>query len=273
MKPYHQMDKETLDLAYDCTKTVSSFPDFFKVLQQRSKITYQKFSFQGNISYGKAARNTFDFFPANTPNAPTLIFIHGGYWQSCEKEDFSYIAEGPLKKGFNVILLEYTIAPEASMTRIMEEINLCLDYLAENVERFNIQKGKVCLCGHSAGGHLTLAHKDHPLVSHALPLSALVDLEPISLSFLNDALSLTQQEIEDYSPIRHVKKGVPVTLFVGGNELPELIRHSQEYYDAIKACQEDAILVKSKAHDHFSLLEELDENGEIMLALTTLMQK
>ena len=56
-------------------------------------------------------------------------------------------------------------------------------------EKFNLQKGKICLSGHSAGGHLTAANKDHPFVSHAFPLSALVDLEPISLSFWSTQIS------------------------------------------------------------------------------------
>jgi len=32
-----------------------------------------------------------DFFPADKPGAPLLVFIHGGYWRSLDKNDFTFI--------------------------------------------------------------------------------------------------------------------------------------------------------------------------------------
>lgn len=60
-----------------------------------------------------------------------------------------------------------------------------------------------------------------------MPISAWVDLEPIAMSWLNVTLRLTQAETSPYGPVRHICKGVPVT--VGMAELPELVSHSEEY--------------------------------------------
>ena len=229
------MDKPTLDLAYDCTLTVSDFGSDYAKMKERGAKAYEKYEHKANIPYGKGDRNTFDLFPSGTTGAPTYIFIHCGYWQSWSKEDFAYVVEGPLSKGFNVVLFEYTIAPKGTMAQIATELYQCLDYLETNAESLGLTKGKICLSGHSAGGHLTLIGKDHPFVSHAFPLSALVELEPISLCFLNDNLSLTKEEIVLYSPIRHTREGVPMAIYVGGYELAEPIRHSEEHYMRMKA--------------------------------------
>ncbi len=274
MNLYKGMSKEELDLGYDCTKTVPDFPSVYESCKERSSAIYKQYECRRNIKYANAERTTFDFFPSQKPNAPTIIFIHGGYWQSCQKEDFAYAVEGALKKGFQAILVEYTIAPEASMTQIMTEMTLFLNYLQDNASSLNLVKGKICLSGHSAGGHLTAANKDHPIISHAFPLSPLVDLEPISLSFLNDLLQLTPEEIEKYSPINHVKKGPPMIICVGEAELSELVRQSKIYYEAMKQCQDNIELLLPAGHNHFSLLDELASiDGQITTALIKLIEQ
>src|SRR5688572_2008464 len=38
--------------------------------------------------YGSRPRNSWDLFPAGDPNAPCIVFIHGGYWQRNSREQF-----------------------------------------------------------------------------------------------------------------------------------------------------------------------------------------
>ncbi|KFK92878.1 MULTISPECIES: alpha/beta hydrolase [unclassified Serratia (in: enterobacteria)] len=268
---YRNMNRLQLDAAYNNTKAVQDFPALLAQFQQRSAAWYAAANVQRDIPYANAARARFDFFPSQTSNAATLIFIHGGYWQNCTKEDFAFIAEGPCNSNINVILAEYTLAPEASMTTIVNEIGALLDFLAHHQPRFNITPGKVCLSGHSAGGHLTAVHRGHPLVSHAMPISALVDLEPISLSWLNDNLALTPKEIRDYSPIHSVSVGVPVAVQVGAEELPELIRHSQEYAEALAQCGNPVMYQRVAGCNHFSLLNEFQPGGKLLQALRDLL--
>jgi arylformamidase len=85
-----------------------------------------------------------------------VIYIHGGYWQTLNKEDFAFVGQGPLELGYNVVLAEYTPAPQSSMTQMVQEIGRLLDHLASNRDELKIGHGPVCLVGHSAGGHLGL---------------------------------------------------------------------------------------------------------------------
>src|SRR5207247_2916034 len=66
-----------------------------------------------DVPYGAGARQRLDVYPCGAPGAPTLAFIHGGYWQANDKEPLSYVGESLLPAGFNLVLVEYTLAPPA----------------------------------------------------------------------------------------------------------------------------------------------------------------
>ncbi|MFC0229184.1 alpha/beta hydrolase [Serratia aquatilis] len=271
---YRGMTRSQLDAAYNNTKAVENFTKLLEEFQFSSKKLYLEKKSQIDVCYHSSPRTTFDYFPASQKNCPTFIFIHGGYWQNCNKEDFAFIAEGILNAGINVILAEYTLAPEASMTQIVNEIGLLLDYLNQHTVELNITRGKVCLGGHSAGGHLTVIHRNHPLISHAMPISALIDLQPISLCWLNDKLSLSDNEIEKYSPINKLIKGGPIAVHVGGGELPELIRHSKELYHELKDIGSNVIYQEVGNHDHFTQLYEFtDPDGFLVKSLKELLAR
>ena len=273
MDLYYGMDREALKAAYDCTKNIDDFPKALTEMQDKSRAEYAQRTCEKNISYGNAERTTLDFFPAGKQGAPLFIFIHGGYWQSCQKEDFAFVAEGPLANGYHVILLEYTIAPAASMTQIVGEIKLALDFIQAHADRFSIDRSKVCLSGHSAGGHLAAQLREHPLITHVMPISPLVELQPMQHCWLNDALSLTDQEVIQYSPLRHIKKGVPTCVVVGGSELPGLLQQANDYYEALVKCDNSVIWLAPAGHNHFSVLNTLaDPTGEMSHALRELIK-
>lgn len=265
---YRGMDRPTLDKAYNNTKAVADFPAVYAGFQARSAAFYERTPGLRDRRYGPAPRQRYDLLPSGQPNAPTVIFIHGGYWQACSKEDFAFVAEGPLAHGYNAMIAEYTLAPEASMTQIVNEIGSLLTHIAASRDALGIGNGPVCLMGHSAGGHLTAVHRGNPLLAHAMPISPLVDLEPISLCWLNEKLQLSPEEIARYSPIEHIAAGCPTTVAVGAAELPELVRHAKEYAAAAAETGESARYIAVEGCDHFSVLEDLaSRDGVLMQAL------
>jgi arylformamidase len=271
---YRGMDRAALDVAYNNTQAIPDFAAVLAGFRARSAQVYETSECQRDLRYGQQPRERFDLLSSRDSNAPTWIFVHGGYWQSLSKEDFAFVAAGPLARGFNVVLAEYTLAPEASMTQIVGEIGSLLDHLAANQDRLGLGRGPVCLTGHSAGGHLIAVHRSHPLIAYAMSISPLVDLEPISLSWLNGKLNLTPHEIDAYSPLRHIGKGAPMTVAVGAAELPELVRHASEYATAARKAGETVRYVPIENCNHFSILEDLAKSsGILMTALTTDMAR
>ena len=266
---WRNMDRATLDAAYSNGDPPTDF-------KTRSAAFYAAHHGELDVRYGPAPRQRYDFFSAkkgdrtnknDRTDTPTFVFVHGGYWQSCDKELCAFVAEGPLGLGMNVVIAEYTLAPDASMTQIVGEIGLLLDFLAERGH------STLVLGGHSAGGHLTAMHRAHPAVRHALPISGVFDLEPIGAGRLNIKLQLSEQETARFSPIRHITHGAPMVVSVGDAERPELIRHSHDYAQACVIAGERVIYVPLPAADHFSVLYDLAKpDGLQLIALAQLMQ-
>jgi arylformamidase len=264
----------TLDDAYSNTKADPDWDATYARLRAESARLYRDFPSDRDLAYGPKPRQRFDYIPCGGLNAPLFIFIHGGYWQKCTKEDFALSARGPLMRGFDALLAEYTLAPEATMTEIVAEVAMLLDFLAASKEAYGTSSRTVVLSGHSAGGHLTAMHRNHPSVSYAFPISGLYDLGPIAQTNLNEKLQLTFEEIDECSPQRHINGGAPMTVVVGGAELPELLRQSREYASACAAVDARVAYLEIPGRTHFPVCDDLaDPSGVQVTALMRAMQR
>jgi len=88
------------------------------------------------------------------------VFIHGGYWQWCDKADFAFIVPPLLEQRFRCVLLEYDLAPHSGLAEIVRQVGRALDFL----RRQSWAGGPLILTGHSAGAHLAACHMAHPAV-------------------------------------------------------------------------------------------------------------
>jgi hypothetical protein len=65
----------------------------------RSAKVRREYAGRLDLAYGDAPRERLDLFLAADRQAPTLAFIHSGYWQMNDKENFAFFAEGLLPLG------------------------------------------------------------------------------------------------------------------------------------------------------------------------------
>lgn len=91
---------------YDNSASVDNEDEILTSFQTRSQDVYRQVRSERNIAYGNSPRDVFDWLYSDKAHKGTLIFIHGGYWQFCNKDDFAFIADMPLSLGFDVVLLE-----------------------------------------------------------------------------------------------------------------------------------------------------------------------
>jgi arylformamidase len=239
---YRGMHRAALDAAYNNSAAVKNSTQIVAAWQERSD---RLRSSAKELRYGDGERNRIDFLEAKQ-GAPLLVFIHGGYWQNRAKENFTFVAEGPLAHGISVALVGYTLAPQKRMDSIVREIRRALDVLSDLSPLYMVS-------GWSAGGHLTAMTMPHPCVKAGLAISGIYDLEPIRHSYLNEKLQLYEAEAARNSPILNFLSEKPIMLAYGTEELPELQRQSRDYA-AIRPRSE---LHPLEGHDHFTILEEL----------------
>ena len=72
-----------------------------------------------DLPYGTRANNKIDLYPASRPDAPCLVFVHGGYWQRNSRELFAMLVEGVAAHGWSVAIPGYSLAPEVSLSDIV----------------------------------------------------------------------------------------------------------------------------------------------------------
>jgi arylformamidase len=210
-----------------------------------------------DLRYGPRERNRIDFFKA-AANAPTLLFIHGGYWQMRAKEAFSLFAAGPMAHGINVALIGYTLAPEATLDQIVAEIDAGIDYLAGRLPDLGGDANRIGVSGWSAGGHLTAMALSHPRVKGGVAISGIYDLEPIRHSYLNEKLGLDEAMSHRNSPMMQATGAMkPLALTVGSGELPLLRSQTADFAGHRAKYGLPVSYEEIPGADHFTIMNEM----------------
>ncbi|WP_048860887.1 alpha/beta hydrolase [Acidisphaera rubrifaciens] len=251
------------DAAYNNAEAVANSAALTQARNAASHAWRQAHHQHLDIAYGPRPRNRLDLFPAADPSMPCLVFIHGGYWQRNSREDFACLAEGLHAHGWSFAVPGYTLAPEASLTEIVNEIHASLDWLAAHGDTRGIG-GPLVVAGWSAGGHLTAMALSHPRVVAGLAISGVFELGPLRDTYLNAKLKLTEDEVAALSPLRLPPVQKPLAIAYGTRELPALIADSRDLHAMRAAAHAPGALVPVGGADHFTVLDALREaTGEL----------
>lgn len=213
-----------------------------------------------DLAYGTAERTAFDLYPSDNPDAPCLVFIHGGYWQRNSRELFACCAEGLAAVGWSVAIPGHTLAPQANMRTIVAEIGQALDWLADRGPNHGIA-GPLIIAGWSAGAQLAALHLSHPRVHAGIAISGIYELAPLRDTNLNQALNLTDDDIAEFSPSRRDVVHKPLVISVGSAELPTLVHDARDFYGLRSRHGAPGRLLSVAGADHFSILQELQKPG------------
>lgn len=224
-----------------------------------------------DVRYGDGEKQKLDVFRCADPSAPTLFYVHGGYWQRGDKSIYSFLAPPFVAAGVNVVIVGYDLCPSVTITRISEEIREALAHIWRNASDLGINRDRLCVMGHSAGGHITqmMMATDWPtyaddlpadLVKAGIPVSPLSYLEPVRLTeALNAGIRMNAAEADAESPMTNHPPvtDAPQLVVVGGVETDEFHRQARMYVEtfATSARQIDLYIVPGV--DHFDELNVL----------------
>ncbi len=259
------------DAAYDNTRAVADSAALIAARNAAAAAFRAAHPGHLDLPFGETEREAWDLFPGRDPAAPCLVFIHGGYWQRNRRQDFAHLAEGALAMGWHMAFCGYTLAPDASLTRIAYQVHAALDWLSAQGAAHGIA-GPILASGWSAGGHLTALALEHPAVSAGLAISGIFELAPIRETDLNDKLRLTEEEVAELSPMRRPVVHKPLAIAYGSAELPELCRQSRDFHALRSAAHAPGPLVPVPGADHFRILEALRvPDGSLLRVARTLL--
>lgn len=271
---WRTMSQEARDRGLNNGEAVRGSADIIAGWDARSADLRKRFADHLDLRYGPRERNRIDFFRA-LANAPTLLFIHGGYWQHRAKETFALFAEGAMAHGINVALIGYTLAPHATLDQIVAEVHAGIDFLRDQLPALGGDGKGIVVSGWSAGGHLTAMALSHPYVRAGLGISGIYDLEPIRHSYLNAKLGLDEVASRRNSPMMVAGGPMkPLSLVVGSEELPLLRKQTSDFAGHRAEYGLPVAYEEIPGADHFTIMNEMvAPAGRITMLIRQLFER
>jgi arylformamidase len=278
------MDQVELDAAYDQSVYAPLIGQLLKRFATSSDEARAHLGAPKRLAYGPTTVEALDLYPANKPNAPIFVFIHGGAWLRGEAKDYGYPAELFVNAGVNYVALDFIAvgAANGDIGVMAEQVRRGIAWVYRNAASFGGDTSRFYVGGHSSGGHLcgvalvTDWQKEFGLpadmVTGGLCMSGLYDMKPARLSKRSSYVKFTDEMEQAMSSLRHLDKlRAPIIVTYGTNETPEFQRQSRDFAAAVKAAGKPVELVEAPNFNHFEMCESLGNpfgpNGRAALKL------
>ncbi|HET7002677.1 MAG TPA: alpha/beta hydrolase fold domain-containing protein [Puia sp.] len=268
MNVYKHYSQEQLNHQYNTRLQVPDYADYFDRWERQSRQTAEQNTLLKDISFGAHPEELLDIFPSKIPGSKTLIFIHGGYWHLLDKTMFHFLAEHFLKYNITTVLINYPLAPQASIHEIVRSCRRALGWIHDNIIHFSGDPTELYLMGHSAGGHLAamlLTEEEGKFARAVISLSGIFRLEPVMLSYLNDAIHMDSENAIKNSPVfLNPASNCSLLLVVGSDESGEFKDQSEELYKCWKSKCSNTELLMVPQKNHYSILDAVVEKDSVL---------
>jgi arylformamidase len=277
-------DKAALSRLYNNRELVPDHPQYFARWAEDSQRARSTMSCQIDLRYGDAPGETLDLFPARKGDGSCLMFIHGGYWRSLDKRDFSFLAPALVDGGISLAVVNYDLCPKVSMDEIVRQMLRASRWLWLHAEDYGMDQDRLYVSGHSAGGHLTamLMCAVWPVFDPQLPkdlwkgglaISGLYDLRPIlHVDWLQQDLRLDEESALRLSPaFIPPATRAPVMTAVGGDESSEFHRQNALLGERWRSAFAGNLAMPGS--NHFSVVDGLaDQKSALFRGVRKLMK-
>jgi arylformamidase len=265
------MDQKELDDAYDQSVYAPNREQMNRRRASESERVRARLGAPKRVAYGTTPHEMLDIYPARSPNAPIVVFVHGGAWRVGNARDSSYGAEPFVRAGAHFVVLDFINAIESGgdLMAMVEQVRGGVAWTARNAASFGGDPGRLYVTGHSSGAHLggcvliTDWEKDFGLPRDTLKggtlCSGMYDLKPVRLSKRSEYVKFTDGVEEALSAMRHLDRiACPVTVLHGTLETPEFQRQTREFAAALKAAGKPVKLIAAEHYNHFEIGETLN---------------
>jgi len=261
-------DSASLEREYNNRALVPDHAEYFARWAQGSEHARRTMTCHLDQRYGDMPGETLDLFPARKGDGTCMMFIHGGYWRSLDKRDFSFLAPTWVDAGVSLAVVNYDLCPAVTIDEIVRQMLRASRWLWLNAEAYGMDQDRLYVSGHSAGGHLTAmlmcalfpifdARLPKDLWKGALAISGVYDLRPLEhVGFLQPDLRLDEESARRVSPaFMPPATRAPVMTCVGGNESGEFRRQNALIGERWRAAFAGDIAMPGR--NHFSVMDGL----------------
>ena len=263
----HHIDP-TLEGEYNNRARVPDHPQIFDRWRKASARFRDRANATLDLPYGPAGRHRLDLFHAASARG-TVVFIHGGYWRSLDKSDFSFVAAPFVDAGLSVAAFNYRFCPQASLAEVVADCRQALAWLLRHGAAHHMPLDRIALTGHSAGGHLvamllatdwsSLGIDARRIVGGAA-LSGVYNLSPLLQVSMNADLRLDPAQARMLSPVM-LQPAVPAPLHlaVGADDSEAFRQQSRDLQLAWPGCVSACETVDGC--NHFTIVDYFVQPG------------
>jgi acetyl esterase/lipase len=185
------------------------------------------------------------YLPSGEGRAPVVVTVHGGSWNSGDRNVLPALNHHLAERGYAVASLEYRLAPPASgmeplprsghrFPAARDDVLAAIEWLKAQADEYGLDASQIVLHGRSAGGHLVLSaayHREDPAIRGVIALYPptdmhwswdnagspwILDTPGLLRAFLGGSPAEVSTIYDASSPIRFVEPGSPPTLLVHG---------------------------------------------------------
>lgn len=261
------MDQAALDRAYDQTvwapnQSLTAERRAAAAIEAKARLKSSRHA------YGDSANEQFDFYACGAARAPIVIFIHGGAWRNGRAENFAHLADTFTNGGAHLAVLDFTNIDEAGgrLETMVEQVRRGTAFIAKKQRELG-GDGRIFVCGHSSGSHLSScvvttdwAEYDLPqnVISGAILMSGMYELEPVRRSKRSTYVRFTDETVEKLSAMRRMDRILcPLIVTHGTCESPEFQRQGHDFAQALGQAGKQVNYFAVVGANHFEMMEQL----------------
>lgn len=257
-------------------------PQAFSAEPEKFEVTVKT-----DIAYGTdKERNILDvYIPKGVKKAPVVFFVHGGAWVFGNKSVFSGPGKMLAEQGIVAVSTNYRLSPKVKHPEHIKDIAKAFAWTVDHVAEYGGDPGKICLTGHSAGGHLValLATDESYLKAEKKSFADIRGVAPISGVFTIDARAKFFKDIfgEDEevcrggSPIHNIGKKHPQFLILHADkDMAGLSAQAEAFHAAMKKEKNATEILQLKDRTHLTILTSAKDPADpVAVALRDFVRK
>ena len=270
------MDQQELDDAYD-QAVYAPNRDLVRARRvANNKIARARMAAPDRRAYGPTEIEQVDIYRTRTPNAPIMMYIHGGAWKGGRSEQVAYMAEPFIHNGVHFIAIDFNNCLEVggSLFPMIDQVRRAIAWVYQNAQSFGGDPQRLYVTGHSSGGHLAgcVAITEwekmglpRDIVKGILCASGMYDLKAPRLSKRSKYVAFTDEMEHELSPQRHLDRiNAPITITYGSLETPEFQRQGRDFHAALVKAGKPVRLYVGEAYNHFETQETMHSPWGLM---------
>ncbi len=135
------------------------------------------------LAYGTDEAQVLDYWPGAAPDAPLVVFVHGGGWKRGDKTMMrgSDKLEHWQGLGYAVASLNYRLVPDHTVEQQAADVASAVAFLKAQSAALRFDANRIALVGHSAGAHLVALVGTDPQYFRAagLAIDSVVGVVPL----------------------------------------------------------------------------------------------